>query len=120
MKNSIKIELTRYVLDLINEGVLTNDNTEEWHFQAFNEDYYIIGYFECNMWLQKHNIDPFEAVSICQQYERDNYGDTYGIYDNSENTVNMLVYIYGEELLNEFQAETVEELKMLLLLLADL
>jgi len=119
MKNSIKIELTRYLLDLVNEGILTNDNTEDWHFQAFNEDYYIIGYFECNMWLQKHNIDQFEAVSICQQYERDNYGDTYGVYSNSENTVNMLVYIYGEELLNEFQAETVEELKMLLLLLAD-
>ena len=120
MKNSVKIELTRYLLELVNEDVLTNDDAGEWHFQAFNADYYIIGYFNCNMWLQKHNIDPFEAVSICQQYERDNYGDTYGVYSNSENTVNMLVYIYGEELLNEFQAETVEELKMLLLLLADL
>ena len=119
MKNSIKIELTRYLLDLVNEGILTNDNTEDWHFQAFNEDYYIIGYFECNMWLQKHNIDPFEAVSICQQYERDNYGEATSVYDNSEKVVNMLVYIYGEELLNKFQIASVEELKMLLLLLVD-
>jgi len=115
MKNSIKIELTSYLLDLANEGVLTNNNREDWHFQAFNEDYYIIGYYECNMWLQKHDIDPFKAVSVCQQYEIDNFGEASSVYDNSEKVVNMLVYICGEKLLNELNVETVEELKSELL-----
>ena len=115
MKNSIKIELTSYLLDLANEGVLTNNNREDWHFQAFNEDYYIIGYYQASEWLKKHSIDSFEAVGICQQYEIDNFGEASSVYDNSEKVVNMLVYIYGEELLNDLNVETVEELNSELL-----
>ncbi len=115
MKNSIQIELTSYLLDLANEGVLTNNNREDWHFQAFNEDYYIIGYYQASEWLKKHSIDSFEAVGICQQYEIDNLGEASSVYDNSEKVVNMLVYIYGEELLNDLNVETVEELNSELL-----
>ena len=42
MKASIKEELTSYVLELINDKVLTDDNRDDWHFHAFNKEYYII------------------------------------------------------------------------------
>ena len=110
MRNSIKTELSNHILDRINDGVLTNDNKEEWHFYAFNEDYYIIGYYEASQWLKRHNIGEFEAAGICQQYEIDNFGECTKVYDNSETVVNMLAYIYGEELISSLDAETIEEL----------
>lgn len=107
---TIKAELAQYLLDLINDGVLTNDNTDDWHFYAFNEDYYIIGYHKASEWLKEYNMDAFEAIEICQKYELDNFGESR-TYSNPEATVNMLVYILGEELLNELDADTVEELE---------
>ena len=103
MRTTIKNELTDYINDLKNDGVLTNDNKDDWHFHAFNEDYYIIGYYNASEWLKRHNIDIFEAIQICNQYEIDNFGETSNKYDNSESVVNMLVYIYGEELINELE-----------------
>ena len=111
MKTSIKAELTAHLLDLINDGVLTDENRDDWHFHAFNEDYYLIGYYQCNQWLKKHDIDAFEAVGICQEYELERFGEMGKPYDNSEKTVNMLAYIYGEELLSEIDANSIEELK---------
>ena len=98
MNYSVKEELIDYIKDLINDQVLTEENRDDWHFHAFNEDYYIIGYYQCSQWLKKHGIGEFEAAGICQEYEIDNFGESK-VYDNSEITVNMLVYIYGEEIL---------------------
>jgi len=111
MKTTIKTELASHILDCINDGVLTNENRDDWHFHAFNEDYYLIGYFQCSEWLKKHNLDVFEAIAICQDYEIEMFGEFSKRYDNSETTVNMLAYIYGEELINEFEGETIKELK---------
>ncbi len=111
MKTTIKEELTSYVLELINDKVLTDDNRDDWHYLAFNEDYYIIGYYQASEWLKKHSIDSFEAVGICQEYELEQFGEMGKPYDNSEKTVNMLAYIYGEELLSEIDANSIEELK---------
>jgi len=111
MKNSVREELLSHVLYLINDGVLTDENKDEWRYYAFNEDYYIIGYYQASEWLKKHGIGEFEAVGICQQYEKDNFGECNTIYDNSEKVVNMLAYIYGEEIIHSFDADTVEELK---------
>tara|TARA_R100000951_G_scaffold71034_2_gene59918 strand:+ start:2640 stop:2993 length:354 start_codon:yes stop_codon:yes gene_type:complete len=111
MKTSVKTELANHLLNLINDGVLTNDNKDDWHFHAFNEDYYLIGYYNCSEWLKKHDIDTYEAIAICQDYELEMFGEFQTRYDNPETTVNMLVYIYGEELINEFEGETIKELK---------
>ena len=111
MKTTIKTELSAHILDLINDGVLTNENREEWHFHSFNEDYYMIGYFQCSEWLKIHKIGEFEAAEICREYEQDNFGQITGVYDNSEKVVNMLAYIYGEELLNEIDAANIKQLK---------
>jgi len=110
MQTSVKTELIEHLLNLINDGVLTDENRDDWHFHAFNEDYYLIGYYNCSEWLKKHNIDSFDAIGICQKYEIDNFGECHKVYDNAEITVNMLVYIYGEELLHSLGAESIEEL----------
>jgi len=104
MKQSIKQELTQYVVDLYADKVLTEDNREEWHHLAFNEDYYIIGYHQCSEWLKKHDLDPYEAIAICQDWEEEMFGEFQKRYDNAETTVNMLVYIYGEEIVNELMS----------------
>ena len=111
MKTSVKTELANHLLNFINDGVLTNENKDEWHHLAFNEDYYIIGYHQCSEWLKKHDLDPYEAIAICQDWEEEMFGEFQKRYDNAEITVNMLTYIYGEELINEFEGETIKELK---------
>jgi hypothetical protein len=110
MKNSIKQELAAYLLDLISDRVLTDDNRDEWHYHAFNEDYYIVGYGNASDWLVEHKFDAFEAIQICQDYEVENFGQSK-FYKNSEATVNMLAYIFGEKFLNEADCDTVDDLR---------
>ena len=110
MKTSIKTELLNHILDRINDRVLTTENRDDWHFHCFNEDYYIIYHSKAVEWLKNHELDTFEAIEIVKDYETDNFGElTTNI--NPESIVNMLAYIYGEELINSFDAESVEELK---------
>lgn len=110
MKNSIRVELESHILDKINEGIIDNTNRDEWHFYCFNEDYYMIGYYNCSQWLKNHNIGELEGANICIYYEEDNFGESKK-YDNTESIVNMLAYIYGEEILSYINADTIEELK---------
>lgn len=107
--NSVKEELLGHIADLIKDSVLTDENRDDWHFHAFNEDYYLTGYRQCSEWLKRHNIGEFEAAGICRQYEIENFGQNR-VFDNAEIVVNMLAYIWGEELLNEIGAEDVSEL----------
>ena len=109
MKTSIKQELAQHVIDKINDGILTNDNKDDWHFYAFNEDYYIVYHAMAIEWLKKHDLDTFDAIETVREYETGNFGEmTTEI--NPERIVNMLVYIYGEELIYSVDVDTVEEL----------
>ena len=98
MKNSIREELQSYVQELKEDNVLTSENREDWHHYAFNESYYIIGYYNAEEWLKKHNLSAFQAVQEVREYELDNFGEMTTKL-NSESIVNMLVYIYGEEII---------------------
>ena len=109
MKTSIKKELAQHIIDRINDRVIDDTNRDDWHFHCFNEDYYIIGYYEAKQWLKSHDLDAFEAIDKVTEYEEDNFGET-NTKINSEAIVNMLAYIYGEELLNSLDSENIEEL----------
>jgi len=103
MRNSIKEELKIYMENFINDlrGEKFHD-AHELHQHAFNEDYYIIGYYQAEQWLKKHDISVFEAINFVQDYEREMFGaDAVRGYDNAESLVNMLVYIVGEEITQE-------------------
>ena len=91
MNNTIRTELNEYIKDC------KRDFDTVTHFNMFNEDYYIIGYYNAKQWLKRHSLDTFDAIAEVQQYEVDNFGEAR-VYDNAESLVNMLVYIYGEQL----------------------
>lgn len=110
MKTSIKNELLGHILDKINDGILTTENKDDWHFYCFNEDYYIIYHSEAEKWLKMHELSTFEAIDIVKNYEVDHFGK-FTTNINPEAIVNMLAYIFGEELIYSFDVETVEELK---------
>jgi hypothetical protein len=101
MKSSVKEELAEYIKD--NLETFPHSQKEDLHFHLFNQDYYIIGYYQCEEWLKEHGISPFEAIGIIKEYELDNFGEITTDISSSEKVVNMLVYIYGEELLYELE-----------------
>ena len=104
MKNSIREELTSYILERQEEAkkydsVLT-------HFNLFNEDYYMIGYWNASEWLKKHDLDVFEAIDEVKEYQNDIMGEfNPDSIENAEILVNNLVYQYGEEICNEMEIE---------------
>ena len=105
-KNSIKTELKQYIEDTIKD---IDCRDEDLHYHLFNEDYYIIGYYQAEQWLKEHDISVFEGIEFVQDYERENFGDdAVRTYDNAEKLVNMIVYIIGEELI--YQEEYHKEL----------
>ena len=87
-------------LDNISEGTYKSDL----HHHLFNEDHFIIGYYNCSEWLKDNKIGEFEAMGIVQEYEKDHFGELTKVYDNSESVVNMLAYILGEELLYSLES----------------
>ena len=94
---TIKNELREHLIERINDGVINEDNFDDAHHHAFNEDYYIIGYHRAEQWLKRHDVSAFEAIQICIEYERDNFGEVSKDYDNAETTVNMLAYVMGHD-----------------------
>lgn len=110
MNNTVKTELKKYLLDCINDETLTNENKDEWHYYAFNQNYYIMYETGANYWLQKHKIGIFNAINIVKQYEEDNFGK-FNSEISAEQIANMVAYIYGEEIIHSYDAETVEELE---------
>lgn len=107
MKHSIKAELEAHVQDLINDGVLTEDNKEDWHHIAFNEDYYIIGYYDAEQWLKKHDVSVFEAIETIIEWERDVFGEVALKSEdmNAEKIVNLYVYVISEQLVYDMQEQ---------------
>ena len=95
MKNSIREELTEYINDFNKE--------DRNHFTMFNEDYYIIGYYNAEQWLDKHDLSTFEAIGICNDYEQEIFGEIQTKFDNAEKLVNHLVYWIGQDLCNELE-----------------
>ena len=111
MKTSIKHELLGHILDKINDGILTNENKEDWHFYCFNEDFYIVYHSEAKKWLKNHDLGVFEAIEIVKNYEEEHFGK-FTTDINPESIVNMLAYIYGEEIIYSFDSENIEDLKI--------
>ena len=97
MKNSIKTELQNHIEEVRN--YLNEDQLQELHYYAFNEDYYLIGYYECSQWLKKHDLEQFEALEELQELQMEHFGEIQPLERiNSETVVNQLVYFYGLEL----------------------
>ena len=105
MKGSIKQELLSHVINTINDNDL--DTFEELHFHAFNEDYYIIGYYQAEQWLKQHDISPFKAIAEVIEWEDQVFGESHLKPEdiNAEKIVNLYVYAIGEELLSDYDLD---------------
>jgi len=66
-----------------------------------NNDYFIIGTWKAKQWLGE---ELFEAVQTIQEYERDNFGETFTDLSDPEKIANMLSYILGNEILSDSAA----------------
>jgi hypothetical protein len=97
--NSIQNELVEHI----------DEDEGELHHQLFNEDYYIIGYYNAEKWLKLHNVTVFEGIEYVQDYERDNFGECRN-YTDAEKLVNMIVYVIGWSALAEYILLKDEEL----------
>jgi ribosomal silencing factor RsfS len=72
------------------------------HNEIFNTDYFIIGYYESEKWLNDY-IGVFFAINIIKEYEEKNFGTIMTDLTSSEKVANMYAYIQGENLLNDTQ-----------------
>jgi len=97
-----KKEILNKILDAIANGQLDNVDICEVNHHVFNTDYFIIGYYEAEKWLIDH-YGIFNAIDKIKEYEEDNFGAVSTDLSNSVKVVNMLVYILGDEVLQEFQ-----------------
>ena len=70
------------------------------HNEIFNTDYFIVGSYRAEQWLIE-NGGVFNAISVIQEYEEENFGKVYTDLSSSENLVNMFVYVLGDELLQK-------------------
>jgi hypothetical protein len=107
---NLEQELLNHIQDRLTDGVITEDNLDDIHYHCFNEDYYIIGYYNAEQWINEHFDGAFEAINIVKEYEMDNFGEMYTDI-NSEAIANMLAYIEGEAVLNYLVTDTIEELQ---------
>ena len=107
MNQSIKCELLEYMKTEIEEmrryKELSSDISEI-HHKLFNQDYYIIGYYQAEQWMLQHNITAFKGIEYVHDYESFHFGEKRN-YNDAEALVNMIVYIKGEELLHELESE---------------
>jgi len=100
MNESIREELKEHVKDLIADGFINQDNIEDAHYHAFSEDYYIIGHWNAEQWLEKHDVTAWEAIQYVIEQDTLMHGLTNITTDdcNPERIVNLLVYYAGYEL----------------------
>jgi len=76
-------------------------DVSELHHKLFNEDYFIIGYYQAEKALESYGI--FAAIDTVREYEISNSGE-FTTEVNSEAIANMLAYIIGEEILHDSEA----------------
>ena len=114
LTNKAKKELISKVIETIQENNLEGLYIDELHQRAFNQDYFIIGYYEAEKWLVS-NYGVFAAIEKIQEYEKNNFGEVNTNLGNSESVCNMITYILGEEIIQELNIQgdkfTKKELK---------
>lgn len=87
-------------IDRIDELLGYEPEASELHHHLYNEDYFIIGYYNAEQFL---GDEVFSAINEIKDYEQDNFGEVTTDFSNSEAVANMYAYIKGEELLNNCQ-----------------
>ena len=86
-------------IDKLKDGIGVDEYGYDLHNKLFNEDYFVIGYYQAEQMLLPYGV--FNAIKTIQTYEKDNFGEINTDLGSSEIVANMLAYILGEKLLQE-------------------
>ena len=76
---------------------LDNDISEI-HHDLFNTDYYLIGRYQAERWMENR---VFEIIDVVKEYEEMNFGELTTDITEQEHLLNMYVYIVGEHILQD-------------------
>lgn len=68
--------------------------------EIFNNDYFVIGDYDCNKWLEK-NGNVFNAMNKVKSYENDIYHEVFTDLTDAQKLCNMYIFILTEEMLGE-------------------
>jgi hypothetical protein len=99
MKDEATKQVIQSGIDDIDSFKGQNIEASELHHHLYNEDYFIIGYYNAEQFLNKYGV--FAAIEKIKQYEQDNFGEVNTDFSDSEKVANMFAYIVGEEGLND-------------------
>jgi hypothetical protein len=102
MLNKGEIKIIYHAVDGI-DNLLDSDETidgSELHHKLFNEDYFIIGRYEAEKFLQDCG-GVFKAIDEIIHYEKSNMGEVSTNLAEAEHVANMYAYIRGEEFLSK-------------------
>ena len=95
-----------YLLQYLEDNDLTidevmNDENDDVHDKVFNQDYFIIGYYNAEQWLidEQGNNRTFEVLSYVMEQEKYNFGEVETVFDNAETLVNHYAYWLGYEVI---------------------
>ena len=84
---------------------ISEDSTygSDLHNELFNTDYFIIGYYRAEQWINEMG-GAFKVIAEIQNYEISNFGECSTNLSSSESVANMYAYILGENLLHDLQS----------------
>ena len=97
--NILKQDVKDYLIQQLQDDVGLNNDINDLHHYLINQDYFLIGYYNCRKWLEKESV--FEAIEKIKDYEQFNFGEVTTDFSNEEKVANMLAYVLAYEILNE-------------------
>jgi hypothetical protein len=102
MLNKGELKIIYHAIEGIDNLLDCDDTIEgsELHSQLFNEDYFIIGRYEAERFLQDSG-GVFNAIEAITQYENSEFGQVTTNLAEAENVANMYAYIRGWEFLSK-------------------
>ena len=98
-KEEIKEHFDDFIEDQPKDWI--EENIDDLHHHAFNEDYFIIGYYQAEQWLGTVST-AFDVIKTIKDYEDMQFGESYTDLTDSEKVVNMYAYIVGEAIVQEY------------------
>lgn len=105
-------EIKNELLDYLENNDLTLSQAledDDLHFNVYNSDYFIIGYYNAEQWLIKDNRNyTFQVLEYVQEQSGEMFGTIEKITD-AEKLVNLYAYWLGYEVIADLQAEQEEE-----------
>ena len=99
MNRDMLLEIAEETVSKLKDGIGESHYGCDLHHYLWNEDYFIIGTYKAKKWIESH-MSVFDAIGEVQEYEKDNFGETYTDIADPERVANMLAYIYGNEVLS--------------------